>query len=659
MSRWLRFVFLFQIPLQLLFASFDPTVTIFPTQQEVGEAAARRIVELIVQRQKEGRSVVLGFATGSTVLPVYAALKKIVKENKMDLSHVTTFNLDEYVGLGADDPQSFHSFMFEHLFNELLYSSDNPRGIRRENIHIPEGRDDRLVAQEYEALIARFGPIDLQILGIGTNGHIGFAEPGTSFSTRTMRIHLTENTRRDNARFFEGHLDAVPEKAITMGIATILEAKEILLLATGEKKASVIAKALKAGISSSVPASSLRLHKNARIFLDERAAFRLSVSDKPVVKKFYNARVLLDHKIQKGELWVSEGKIIAPQEKPDLAIDVQEALLAPGFIDLQINGGFGCDFSQEPDRIAQVAKRLPHYGVTSFLPTIISCQKEQYRAILPLLQPRTFGNTGAAILGIHLEGPFFSSVYCGAHDKHCLLSGYDLANSSIEEIYGNLQGVKMVTLAPEIPGALELIKRLRQENIVVAAGHSNATFEEMQAGIEAGVSFVTHLFNAMPSYHHRNPGVVGAALIRPALPYSLIADGIHLCSETISLCWRCNPEGLILVTDSTAALGLPSGTYKLGTMEIEVSNGCVHLAGSKTIAGSALSLDQAVRHLRAVTECSVVQALEAASLKPAELLHLYPAKGTLEVGADADFLILTTDLYVKAAYLGGELYEGN
>lgn len=137
----------------------------------------------------------------------------------------------------------------------------------------------------------------------------------------------------------------------------------------------------------------------------------------------------------------------------------------------------------------------------------------------------------------------------------------------------------------------------------------------------------------------------------------MIADGVHLCPETISLCWRCNPGGLILVSDSTEALGLPSGKYKLGTREIEVNNEHVYIAGTQTIAGSTLRLDQAVRRLRKITECSIVEALEAVSLKPAQLIHVYPAKGTLEVGADADFLILSNDLNIKASYIGGELYE--
>lgn len=386
------------------------------------------------------------------------------------------------------------------------------------------------------------------------------------------------------------------------------------------------------------------------------AALDSDKHQRPIVKRFCNARLLLNHEIKEGELWVMNGKIVSPQKKADLSVDVEGAIIAPGFIDLQINGAFGCDFSRNPEDIDQVAKRLPHYGVTSFLPTVISSSPEQYRAILPWLQPKASTKQTAAILGIHLEGPHFSPSYHGAHNKQFLQPSFE-GNGSIEKVYGSLQGVKLITLAPELPGSLQVIRELRKKGVFVSAGHSNATFDQMKAAIEAGIGLATHLFNAMPGFHHRNPGIIGAALIEPSLSYSLIADGVHLSPETLSLCWRCNPEGLVLISDATEALGLPSGKYQLGTMGIEVENERVYLVGTKTIAGSALSLDKAVRRLRAVTRCSIAQALEAASLKPAKLIQIYPSKGTLETGADADFLILTDELYIRATYIGGELYE--
>ena len=618
----------------------EPAVSVFSSSQEAAEAAAWKIANLVAEKKR----VVLGLATGSTMIPVYTALKKIAAERGLDFSEVIAFNLDEYLNLPCSDPQSYHSFMFQHLYDGMNFKA--------ENIYIPKGTGlAEKNASEYENLIAQFGPIDLQILGIGRNGHIGFSEPGTSFDSRTHWVDLTETTRKDNGRFFEGRMEQVPQKAITMGIGTILEAKEILLLAYGEEKGEIVAKTLKDPISEKIPATALRLHPKTSFFLDEKAASSLK---NPSVVRFYNARVLIDHHLVEGELWVSAGKIISPQAQADSEIDVEGKIISPGFVDLQINGGFGCDFSRNPEKIDLVAKQLLQYGVTSFLPTVISSAPEQYQAVLPWLQPKTFAKEGAAVLGIHLEGPFFAPSCAGAHSKELLCS--DLTHlSSLECVYSNLKGVKLVTLAPELPGALPAIDYLKKQNILVSAGHSAATFDQMKEGLRAGVGFATHLFNAMTPYHHRNPGIIGTALIQPSIPYSLIVDGIHLSPEAVQLCWRCNPEGLVLISDATEALGLPNGTYRLGTLEIESKEGQIYLSGTNTIAGSSLDLGKAVRIFRSMTGCSIADALEAASLKPAKLIQAYPSKGTLEIGADADFLILDDDLYLESTYMGGEL----
>lgn len=370
----------------------------------------------------------------------------------------------------------------------------------------------------------------------------------------------------------------------------------------------------------------------------------------PHVRKFMNARLLIDSEIREGDLWVSKGKITEPQKVADEVIDVGGKILAPGFIDLQINGGFGCDFSINPENISEVAKGLLQFGVTSFLPTVVSLSPEQYRKVLPQLQPSSFDFQGAANLGIHLEGPYFASEYLGAHDPR----NRPLQLASLQNMYGELQGVKMVTLAPELPGAQKLIQELNNLGILVSAGHSAATYSEMKASIDWGVAFSTHLFNAMKPYHHREPGIMGAVLLNPQISYSIILDEIHISPETVLLCWKCNPEGLILVSDATQVLGMPEGCYRLGSMEIENQGECVYLKGTKTIAGSKLSLNRAVQALRRITNCSPSEALQAASLKPAKLAGLYPAKGTLSVGSDADFLFLSDELEVEATYIQGE-----
>jgi N-acetylglucosamine-6-phosphate deacetylase len=676
------FIFLCLFYLPLFGSEHFPDIQIFNSPEELGKACAQRMADLICLNQSQGRPTILGLATGSTPIPVYKAFKEIAKEEDLDLSQVVTFNLDEYCGLPRSDPRSYYSFMFIHFFNDLLCSPDNPKGLRQENIHIPNGyakKEEDLSAQElsmlrqqfprktttfltkeeeywilnqrakeYENLIRECGPINFQILGIGTNGHIGFAEPGSSLEGRTIVVELSENTRKDNARFFDDKTEDVPLYAMTMGIGTILEADQIILLASGEKKADIIEKVLSHSVSPELPATALHLNPNVSFFLDVQAASDIG---RKKICRYYNARIVRNHELIESELWTANGKIIPPQDKADDEVNVQGFIIAPGYIDLQINGGFGVDFSTNADQVKYVARLLPQYGVTSFLPTLISLKKEQYSKLLPYLQPSLGGAQGATILGIHLEGPFFASSKYGAHDKSLIKP----LNESIEDYYGDLIGVKIVTLAPEIPGALAAIHYLKGKNIIVSAGHTNATFEEATSAIDAGVSMATHLFNAMTPLNHRAPGIVGAVLTNDSIFYSIIADSIHLNPSIINLAWRANPNGLFLVTDAMEALGQPPGIYHLGKMDVEVRGRGAYILGTETIAGSILSMDEAVRYFRESTHCSLVEAIEAASLKPAQVMGIQDHKGNLNEGADADFIILDDHLNVYACYISGQL----
>lgn len=616
---------------------------IYDSSDTASYLVAREIVDLV--KSKENQPVVLGLATGGTMTSVYSHLKNIIKEECLDLSHVITFNLDEYLDLPLSDPESYHSFMFTNLFETILYSEQNPKGIKRENIHFPNEQDVDL----YDKMIESYGNIDLQLLGIGRNGHIGFSEPGTPFDSTTFVVELHQTTREDNARFFGGDVNNVPKKAVTMGIKTIIEAKKIILLAFGDSKKEAVKNAINGEISTDIPASILQKHHNTKFMLDKDAAQLLQNQE---TIHLFNGKFLKDGKIQPGELWIQNGKFVSEKNNCEIQIDLNGNIVAPGFIDLQINGAFGCDFSRNPEQIEEAAKGLLQYGVTAFLPTVVSSTPETYSKILKKLQPRSYGSSGAEILGIHLEGPYFSSQYGGAHDQFVLQDHY---LNDINSIYGDLEGVKIVTLAPEITNGISLINELSARGIVVSMGHSAATYVEALNGIEAGALLATHLFNAMTPYHHRNPGIIGAALIEPKLNYSIIVDGFHLCPETVKLCYQLNPQGLILVTDATEALGLKDGIYHLGNKCTEVLGNKIYIAGSSTIAGSNISMNMALKNLIIFTGCAIEEALEAASKKPAQLIGIYPTKGSLEVGADADFVVLSDSLDVIETYIGGEL----
>ena len=312
-----------------------------------------------------------------------------------------------------------------------------------------------------------------------------------------------------------------------------------------------------------------------------------------MITRYFNGRVLRDHKLQEIDLWVNQGKIISPQSKADCEIDLKGLIVAPGYIDIQINGAFGYDFTTQPEKVEIVASLLTKYGVTAFLPTVISSTSDQYNRILPYLQPKTIKGS-ATLLGIHLEGPFFNKKRYGAHHLDAIQA---FNQTTLEECYGSLEGVRIVTLAPELPYALEAIQRLKELGIVVSAGHTSASYQEIQEGIRSGISLATHLFNAMEPLHHREPGVIGAVLTTPDLHFSVIADGVHLHPAILKLIWLSNPQGLILVTDAMEALGLEEGVYYLGSKEVFVKDGKAVLSGTEIIAGSVISMDAAVRYL--------------------------------------------------------------
>lgn len=239
-------------------------IIIQPTPEAASQIAARIIARLL----REKPNAVLGLATGSTPLLLYHELIRM----KLDWSRVTTFNLDEYVGLPPDHPQSYHYFMHTHLFRHI--------NIPRNQVHIPDGmaKDIPSFCKHYEDQIAAAGGIDLQVLGIGTDGHIGFNEPSSSLASRTRIKTLTDQTRRDNARFF-GSLEEVPYHVITMGIGTIMEARQIVLLAFGKHKARAIAEAVEGPITAMNPASVLQMHPVVKVCLDEAAASELKRAD--------------------------------------------------------------------------------------------------------------------------------------------------------------------------------------------------------------------------------------------------------------------------------------------------------------------------------------------------------------------------------------------
>ena len=230
------------------------------------DAMSRRAAKFVRELIERKPDAVIGFATGSTPIGLYKELIRMHKEEGIDFSKMVTFNLDEYIGLPKDHPESYHTFMWENLFKHI--------NVNPSNVHIPDGTvpDVEAYCQWYEERIKKFGGIDLQILGIGRDGHIGFNEPGSSLGSRTRIKTLAKETIEDNARFFGGDINKVPRQAITMGVGTIMEARVLLLLASGKNKAEAVKKTVEGPITAMVPASIMQLHPKAILVLDEEAA---------------------------------------------------------------------------------------------------------------------------------------------------------------------------------------------------------------------------------------------------------------------------------------------------------------------------------------------------------------------------------------------------
>ncbi|CAL8265780.1 unnamed protein product [Gadus morhua 'NCC'] len=309
--------------------------------------------------------------------------------------------------------------------------------------------------------------------------------------------------------------------------------------------------------------------------------------------------------------------------------------------------------------VAFVAKNIMEHGVTSFCPTLVTSPPSVYHKVLPEVKVQSGGVHGAGVLGVHLEGPFISLEKKGAHPEQFLRTfGGSGGVNPLLEVYGGLDNVSMVTLAPELAGSQSVVEELSQRGVTVSLGHSVANLSQAEEAVQQGASFITHLFNAMLPFHHRDPGIVGL-LTSDRIPagrsvfYGMIADGIHTNPAALRIAHRAHPAGLVLVTDAIMAMGLPPGRHTLGQQVIEIQGLHAYVAGTTTLSGSIATMDMCVRHFQQASGCSVPEALEAASLHPAQLLGISHQKGSLEYGCDADLVLMDDQMVLEATYISG------
>lgn len=363
-------------------------------------------------------------------------------------------------------------------------------------------------------------------------------------------------------------------------------------------------------------------------------------------------RVMLPGGWAAAEVACSAGYIdtIDPPGTHAGAIDLGAAAVAPGYVDVQINGGYGHDFSMKPSTIWEVGSRLPETGVTAFLPTIITGPEAAAQAALVAVADTPANYSGSEVIGLHLEGPVLSPQNAGAHDPSYLSTVIPL------DIWLDPR-VRIVTLAPELVDTA-VISDLATHGIVVAIGHTDGTFDDAVQAFEAGARHVTHLFNAMPPIHHRSPGPIVAALLDPRVTVGVIPDGIHVHPAVLKLVARSVGTGrLVALTDAITAMGMPPGDYRVGPLTAH-SDGHAMKLPDGTYAGSILTMDRAVRFLIDEVGLSPFDAITSASTTPAALIG-DDERGTIKPAALADFVILDPGYHVTATVINGSVMHGS
>lgn len=374
----------------------------------------------------------------------------------------------------------------------------------------------------------------------------------------------------------------------------------------------------------------------------------------------FGARIVLENEIVEcGWVRASAGVIeeIGRGEllpSPDVtAVDCTGMTIVPGFVDIHVHGGGGASFfGREPSAIERARAYHRSRGTTRSLASVVAAPVDELCEVLSRLASSV---EQGVIAGVHLEGPFLSPACCGAQDPRYLLAP-DIAVLS-RLLDAGRGAVRVVTIAPELPGALELIPFVRDAGAICAIGHTDASIDVASAAIDAGATLATHLWNAMRPLRQRDPGVVMAALLRREVSAEVIADGIHLHPSIVRLTGEILGKRMVFVSDATAAAGMADGSARLGSVAVEISGGIARVRNTGSIAGSTATLSSIVRHAVEKAGVSLLDAVNAASSRPARLLGLDDECGVLASGRPADLAVLDDSLRVVSVMVEGQFLD--
>ncbi|MBD7915627.1 N-acetylglucosamine-6-phosphate deacetylase [Clostridium sp. Sa3CUN1] len=370
-----------------------------------------------------------------------------------------------------------------------------------------------------------------------------------------------------------------------------------------------------------------------------------------------NCNIIYLDRIENGSVLIENGKIkeINPSiSEFEEVIDANGLYLAPGFIDVHIHGAGGHDTMDGTfEAINEISKVIVKHGTTSFTPTTMTVAIDDIKKSMKVIkEAKEKGTDGAIVLGAHLEGPFISPKAIGAQNPNYLIPP---TLDNYKKMVGDAEdAVVSITIAPEVPGAKELIKELSQKGIVCSIGHTKATYEEAMEGIKCGCGHSTHLFNAMTPFAHREPGVVGA-IFDSDITTETISDGIHVSYPSLRIAYnQKTPDKVLLVTDAMMACSMPDGMYALGGQDVVVKEGAARLLNG-SLAGSILTLDKAVKNVYKNVGLPLYEAVKMASYNPAKHCKVEDRKGLIKEGYDADLVLFDEDINIKKVFVKGKI----
>lgn len=639
------------------------------TNESVFEWAAYYTVKCILDSNDKNKPFVLSLPVRKVDEVFYKKLVSFYNDGIVSFKNIHIVSTGEYIN--SDISQ-------QYLEKSFLSKID----IKKENIHLFNSKaiDRKEESKRMSNIIDKLGGITLLVDTLAEDGSFIFNTPSSSLNGTVRDKKLSEIMRSYEAKKNNISLKNFPMEGYTLGFKEAFNSKYILVISSGYEVSEALSNCVEGSISQFYPTSVLQEHKKLIIVSDEEAVSDLKVKTykyaksleskslhpkeliKGLYKSYYaltNVKIFDGDKFIEGHCVIIENNIIKSVEKEMnvdtfiTKIDMGGKIVAPGYIDLQVNGIGGYDINDDPsiETLNNINEVNQRYGCTSYLPTIITNDDSYMLKIIDLFN-HIEDLSVLGVIGIHFEGPYISKEKKGIHPEKYIR---DADKEMIDRIISSK--CSMVTLAPEkVDG--KIIEKLSKAGIVVSLGHTNGTYNEIKEKIPYGVSFATHLFNAMRPWGSREPGAVGAVLETKDIYAGLICDGVHCDFASVELAYKLKPGRLCIVTDAIAPAASDIKEYMWAGKKI-YRKGNMLVDDNGTLGGASITMSQSVRNVVHKIGATVEEALRMASLYPAQAMKIDDKYGRIKKGYMADLVVLDENLIVKGVIFKGNYKEFN